>query len=92
MHKSEVQIGDSGQDINPDLLRFEPFSPEYLKDPYPFMAYAREVAPALIAPNLIIGSSLATKTYAASFSRRPASRPRTPLPRLQIPAPWPRRH
>jgi cytochrome P450 len=47
MHKPEVQSGNSGQEFNPDLLRsFEPFGAEYLKDPYPFMAHAREVAPA----------------------------------------------
>jgi len=47
MHNPEVQMGNPGQDINPALLpSFEPFSPEYLQNPYPFMVHAREAAPA----------------------------------------------
>jgi cytochrome P450 len=37
----------SDQNVSPVPLRsFEPFSAEYLQDPYPFMAHAREVAAA----------------------------------------------
>ncbi|HEY1657390.1 MAG TPA: cytochrome P450 [Candidatus Sulfotelmatobacter sp.] len=37
----------SSQDVSPVLLHsFEPFSAEYLKDPYPFMSYAREAGAA----------------------------------------------
>ena len=46
MRKPEVEIGNSDQDVNPVFSRsFEPFSAEYLKDPYSFMKYAREAAP-----------------------------------------------
>jgi cytochrome P450 len=37
----------SSQNVNPvPLPNFEPFSAEYLQDPYPILAHAREVAPA----------------------------------------------
>jgi len=45
MQNPEVQSRNSNQDVAPAFLpSFEPFSPEYLKDPYPVMAKAREAA------------------------------------------------
>jgi len=47
MQNPEVQSGNSVQDVNPVLLpSFEPFSAEYLNNPYPIFAKAREAAAA----------------------------------------------
>lgn len=54
MGQPDLPIGSSGHDgsraSSPPV--FEPFSAEYLEDPYPFMAHARELTPAFYSPEL----------------------------------------